>query len=285
MDNNSKRPGAKASLEEWKHYAQSMLPEGGCIFLENQKITALYAETYLRNPGCFKWAGMAAFASHHVRLALLPLRLSTGKTGCRDLAAVRRRYKPLESRDIELLRETNSGIFADIYWAHLVYDGKAPGLDDLARLLGTDSAMFQGFESIEQGRQLVEDGEAEAGVEKIWEGNKELLRHEQVSMVQPRFMKLSSPFAHAFSAASTLNFSAGGPKERVRLFCSFYAYMMKGGVLKRSRPPLMPMITHLPDRWSWIEHCILPKFRRFESSSDSPIEAQLHELIELGSGA
>ena len=32
-------------------------------------------------PSCFKWAGRAAIASHHVRLALFPLRLDADRTG------------------------------------------------------------------------------------------------------------------------------------------------------------------------------------------------------------
>jgi hypothetical protein len=35
-------------------------------------------------PACFKWAAMAAIASHHIRLALFPLRLDADRTGFVD---------------------------------------------------------------------------------------------------------------------------------------------------------------------------------------------------------
>lgn len=275
----TQRPKPGATAAEWKVFAKSLLPSDGCVFRQNQRITALYAEVYLDNPDCFKWAGMAAYASHHVRLALLPLRLNTDQAGCRESESAKRKHKRLKSKDIELVRSTNNGIFADIFWAHLVYGGSSQGFAELSRLMDDDDPMLKGFALIEQGRAAIEGGSREEGEALVWQGNKELLRHEQESMVQPRFEKLSGPFALAFSAASTLNFSAGGPMEHVRLFCSFYYYMMSGGVMGRSRPPLLPSITHLPDRWSWIEHCILPKFQRFESSETSPINTQLQGFI------
>jgi hypothetical protein len=40
---------------------------------------------YKLQPACFKWAAMAAIASHHVRLALFPLRLDADRTGYVDI--------------------------------------------------------------------------------------------------------------------------------------------------------------------------------------------------------
>ena len=49
------------------------------------EISSRYAWIYQHLPACFKWAGMAAIASHHVRLALFPLRLDTDRTGYVDI--------------------------------------------------------------------------------------------------------------------------------------------------------------------------------------------------------
>jgi hypothetical protein len=49
------------------------------------EISSCYAWIHQRQPACFKWAAMAAIASHHVRLALFPLRLDTDRTGFVDI--------------------------------------------------------------------------------------------------------------------------------------------------------------------------------------------------------
>lgn len=55
------------------------------MFHRNLEISSRYAWIYKFLPSCFKWAGMAAFASHHVRLALFPLRLDRDRTGYVDI--------------------------------------------------------------------------------------------------------------------------------------------------------------------------------------------------------
>ena len=40
-----------------------------------------FARIYKQEPTYFKWAAMAAIASHHVRLALLPFRIHTDRNG------------------------------------------------------------------------------------------------------------------------------------------------------------------------------------------------------------
>jgi hypothetical protein len=51
-------------------------------------VSSRYAWIYTLLPDCFKWAGMAAFASHQVRLALLPFRLDRDRTGYVDISIV-----------------------------------------------------------------------------------------------------------------------------------------------------------------------------------------------------
>ena len=63
------------TIAGWKALAQGLLSQQPCVFHRNLEISSRYAEAYGRLPSCLKWAGMAAFASHHVRLALLPFRL------------------------------------------------------------------------------------------------------------------------------------------------------------------------------------------------------------------
>ena len=69
------------TIAGWKARADGLLTNQSCVFHRNLEISSRYAWLYTRLPACLKWAGMAAFASFHVRLALLPFRLDADRTG------------------------------------------------------------------------------------------------------------------------------------------------------------------------------------------------------------
>ena len=68
------RNGPPDTIAGWKALACSLLTDQACAFHRNLEISSRYAWMYKFLPAGFKWAGMAAFASHHVRLALFPFR-------------------------------------------------------------------------------------------------------------------------------------------------------------------------------------------------------------------
>ena len=107
-------------------------------FHRNVEISSRYAWMYRLLPGCLTWAGMAAIASHHVRLALFPLRLDTDRTGYVNLPSSLGRQKWLLMEDVHGIRETNNGIFDDIFWAHLAYVSAEDGIEWLRGLLQGD---------------------------------------------------------------------------------------------------------------------------------------------------
>jgi hypothetical protein len=76
---------------------------------------------YKLQPACFKWAAMAAIASHHVRLALFLLRLDADHTGYVDIPHSLRRPKLLLTEDVNTIRATNNAIFNDLFWVHFAY--------------------------------------------------------------------------------------------------------------------------------------------------------------------
>ena len=124
-----------------------------------------YAWIYKFLPAYFKWAGMAAFASHHVRLALVPLRLDTDRTGYVDIPHSLARQKALLMEDVNTIRETNNAIFDDIFWVHLAYGTADDGIERLRALLRAEphyAPVLAGFEAIDQGRRVLEDGTASA---------------------------------------------------------------------------------------------------------------------------
>jgi hypothetical protein len=264
--------GTPDTVAGWKRLAESLLTSQSCIFHRNLEISSRYAWIYKHLPTCFKWAGMAAFASHHVRLVLYPFRLDTDRTGYADIPHSRARHRLL-LEDVNTIRETNNDIFDDIFWMHLAYGFADNGIERLRALLGGDrhyGPLLSGFEAIDQGRRVLEGGTASAQDRRaaddlIWNGNVQLLEYEQRAVVQPNFDRLSSAFARLFSIGSALSFEARGVRQELAYFSSFYVHSLGRGLPQVLRAQTWPRITRLEDRWRWIVTSIVPRFRRLEA--------------------
>jgi len=107
-------------ISGWKAVADGFLTHECCAFHRNVEISSRYAWMYKLQPA-FKWAGMAAIASHHVRLALFPLRLDTDPTGYVNIPHSLVRHRLLLMEDVNTIRATNDAIFDDIFWVHFAY--------------------------------------------------------------------------------------------------------------------------------------------------------------------
>lgn len=170
------RNGTPDTIAGWKALAEGLLTNQSCVFHRNLEISSRYAWIYKHLPAC-KWAGMAAFASHHVRLALSPFRLDTDRAGYADIPHSLDR--PLLMEDVNTIRATNNAIFDDIFWVHLAYASAEDGIERLRVLLGADrnyAPVLSGFEAIDQGRRVLEDGTPSADArraadELIWEAS------------------------------------------------------------------------------------------------------------------
>ena len=216
------RNGTPDTIAGWKALADGLLTDQSCAFHRNLEISSRYAWIYKFLPAYFKWAGMAAFASHHVRLALFPFRLDTDRTGYVDIPHSLGRQKALLMADVNTIRETNNAIFDDIFWVHLAYGTADDGIERLRALLGAEphyAAVLAGFEAIDRGRRVLEDATASAEARRaaedlIWKGNVQLLEHEQRALVQPNLDRLSCAFARLFSIGSALTFEVRGVRAR-----------------------------------------------------------------------
>ena len=267
------RDGAPDTIAGWKALGDGLLTDQPCAFHRNIEISSRYAWLYKFLPECFKWAGMAAFASHHVRLALFPFRLDTDRTGYVDIPRSLARQKALLLTDVNTIRETNNAIFDDIFWAHLAYGTGEDGIECLRALLASEphyAAVLSGFEAIDRGRRVLEDSTSSAEARRaaedlIWMGNVQLLEHEQRALVQPNLDRLSCAFARLFSIGSALTFEVRGVREEASYFTSFYLYSMTRGVRQALHAQTWPRITRYDDRWRWIETSIVPRFRRFDA--------------------
>ncbi len=266
LDGAVSRAPRGGTLAEWKGHAESLLSRQPCVFLRNGQISALYAALYLRRPELFKWSGLAAIASRHIRVALWPLRVGADPGDEIDLPRALGRWQALRPSDADRIRQTNNGIFDDIFWAHLVYDGSAAGLLELDRLVaGTErSAIGTAFAQLEEGRLRLADGDPGAH-EVIWNANRAILEHEQRALVQPNFDRLSCAYARAFSFGATAGFEASGLMRATSLLTSFYVHSLPRSVRRRAAGRFPPLLTSFEDRWAWIDGAIIPRFRRYEA--------------------
>ena len=157
------RDGTPATVADWQAMTDGLLTDPCCPFHRNVEISSRYAWIYRRLPACLKWAGMAAIASHHVRLALFPLRLDADRTGYVDIPHSLGRQRLLLLQDVNTIRATNNAIFNDIFWAHLAYVTADDGIGRLRTLLRGQrhyAPVLAGFEAIDQGRRILADDTA-----------------------------------------------------------------------------------------------------------------------------
>lgn len=177
--------------------------------------------------------------------------------------------------DVNTTRETNNAIFDDIFWVHLAYAASEDPIECLRGLLRDEphyAPVLAGFETIDRGRRVLEGRTASAEARRaaedlVWDGNVQLLKHEQRALVQPDLDDLSWAFARLFSIGSALSFEIRGVRDEVSYFTSFYYYAVTGGIRQVLQAQAWPRITRFEDRWRWIVTCIVPRFRRLDVDS------------------
>ena len=272
------------TIAGWKALADGLLSDPCCAFHRNVEISSRYAWIYQLQPACFKWAAMAAIASHHVRLVLFPLRLDTDRTGFVDIPHSLGRRRLLLTSDVDTIRATNNAIFNDIFWVHLAYATADDGMGRLRALLRAEqdyAPILAGFEAIDRGRRILEDETASAAArqaaeELIWAGNVELLRHEQRALVQPCFDRLSCTFARLVSIGAATSFEVRGVRREVACFTSFYLYSLTRGSPRALRVQAWPRITRFDDRWRWLVASVVPHFQRIDTRL---VDASLRRIL------
>lgn len=264
--------GPPRTVAGWKALAEGLLVDECCAVHRNRQISSYYAWAYMALPSSFKWAGMAAIASHHIRVALLPLHI---ENAFRDTPGHMRRLKRCRvlTADVNTLRATNNDIFDDLFWVHLAYVTSEDGIGLLRALLRNErhyAPVLAGFEALDQGRRVLEDATASRRVrgearDLIWKGTLLLLEHEQRFVVQPNYDRLSARSARVVSIGSATKFDSRGPRRTIEFFTSFFIY-----TLLRKNPHgldgrMCPLVTNYDDRWRWLESSVVPRFQRVDT--------------------
>jgi hypothetical protein len=279
-----RRDGVPETVAGWEALTAGLLTGQCCAFHRNVEISARYAWLYTLLPACLKWAGMAAIASRHVRLALFPLRLDADRTGYVDIPHSLGRQRLLLTQDVNTIRETNNAIFNDIFWVHLAYITAGDGIARLRTLLRSErhyAPVIAGFEAIDRGRRILEDGTAGARRRAdnfIWDGNIQLLEHEQRTLVQPNFDSLSCAFARLVSIGAATSFEVHGLRREAVFFTSFYVYSIIRAIPYGLRAQSWPRITRYDDRWRWLVTSVVPRFRRFDADT-CLIDASMRRIL------
>lgn len=234
-------------------YVVSLLPPGRetSIYARNEAVTRAYAELYFLDPGTYKWAGMAAFASDLVG------------DGIRQAEAARQAGIPIIpgvtdfsfTRVSGALQDGNRLVYLDIVWQHLAYEhGGIDAIRDAWEDRELDISLYQAWRMIDQGR-------SEGDEALVWEGNRRLLVYEQRITLQEGVYDRY-------------------PREFERL---------SGGLVNFVSPITSPIpgddvtfwdhggrdIGDFDQRWAWIEESILPAWQRLEPD----LQGELQELI------
>ena len=279
--------GMPDTVAGWKAVTDGLLTHQCCAFHRNVEISSRYAWIYGLLPACLKWAGMAAIASHHVRLALFPLRLDADRTGYVDIPHSLGRHRLLLIQDVNTIRATNNAIFNDIFWVHLAYVSADDGIErvrTLLRAMRHYAPVLSGFEAIDQGRRILQNANVSADARRtadklIWEGNVQLLEHEQRTLVQPNFDSLSCAYARLVSIGSATSFEVHGLRQEIAYFTSFYLYSVTRGIPYGVRAQAWPRITRYDDRWRWLVASVVPRFRRFDANT-CLISASMRRILD-----
>jgi hypothetical protein len=189
------------------------------------------------------------------------------------------RHKGLAlSHELDLIRQTNNMVFADVGWAHAAFVGGG-GLAAVEAGLAGESRherMLAGFREIDAGQRLLGGSPAERATAQahIWRGNELLLEHEQSVTVQDQFERFDKPFTILLDIVTSLDFGAGDALAAVRTVSSFMAFML--AELRWSAD-----VTRFADRWHWIKYDVLPLWKLLDSS-DSGLPQRMDRLIADG---
>jgi hypothetical protein len=249
----------------WQQRLLGALPPEQSFIERNAAITAQYAKWYIGHREIFKWAGVAAFASHRVRLILsLPLQQPPTPNITVN--------QEVFLHDWHLIRQTNNEVFADIGWAHLAYASSDGGLSAIEAALADEpnsTMMLEGFRAIDLGRKELADPSPSRQYlarARIWFGNCLLLEHEQLNAVQPNFARLQTcGLKRSVSQMTDMDFDVDDDHADQFTYSSFRQYLQAQGVHS-------PDIAEFEQRWRWIEGAVAPTWKR--------VDAQDRRLIE-----
>lgn len=208
----------------------------------NNKITCAYASIYKTNPEKFKWAGLAAIVSGIIGEELANQSYWEELLGSTFFAGIK-----------ESTIEGNAAVFDDLFWQHLAFQNG--GISEIGKIYcagGISIEVYRAWLKIAQDDPI-----------NVYEGNKDLLYHEQKNILQ---QILYTPHPTAWS---NIQYPPLGLAE---------TRVVSPVPGKDDKMPEGTKIDVFNDRWAWLENTILPDWRIYERNSDNVDELKsIHE--------
>ena len=252
-----------------RHLANGLLTDQACVFHRNVEISSRYAWIYRFLPAYFKWAGTAAFASHHVRLALFPFRLDKDRTGYVNIPRGRVKSALLIS-DVDTIRNQQCHLRRHLLGASRVRHRRRRDRSG-ARSLGSRSPTMRPSSPASRRSTGPPCRGGRGPRPQTLDGG---LRTSSGRAMSSSWSTSSAPWCNPTSIDSRVHSHGSsrwarqrtsrcvGSGGEVPYFTSFYTYSLtRGGPLVRTRPPTWPRITRFEDRWRWLVASIIPRFR------------------------
>ncbi|MCS6882868.1 MAG: hypothetical protein RMK84_17645 [Oscillochloridaceae bacterium] len=289
---------------EWRAVIERQLPPPERFCDRNQAITAAYASWYRQEPWLFKWAGMAAFASDQVGVAVATAEmLMAPRQALREDSipppgtALPALLRDLHSRgvsvalfvpialhegataqlleDLRVIKQANDAIFNDTGWAHLAYIHG--GLEALEACLTADEErpLLDAFRMLDEGAHRVCDPSTlEEGRALIDQAAVAMLRHEQMTILPPYMERLSDPGRRLASLGTWLDFEGLSGLMGQPWFSGYFGLP---AVLLGTRS-----IANTQDRWTWIENDLLPRWFALSAAyrEGCPVDRRLAAFAE-----
>ena len=259
---NATDPSGLESRAYWEQKAKDKIgykPESPThprdILEGNRRITAAYAELYLRDPSKFVWAGMAAFASCDVGAGMRKAESLRDEAG-NPLIAIGALLTgaPTGVELLQALGKGNLGVYADIYWQHLAYlEGGIEEMRGLNQRGELSDKLLRAWELIDKGQ--------------VWEGNRELLYYEQSETLQKGvYDKHSEAFKNMSWLASYMPSQLKSPIPGHDVP---FTECVPGGNLGVFN-----------DRWKWIDTSMLPAWKKLAQDDPAGVRQRMEEFLK-----
>ncbi len=222
----------------------------------NVQVTSSYAKMYLTNPNLFKWAGMAAFASHEVGNGMQQAwqlgfgtgteMFTPGATWIGGLITGRGGgVGPMMGKLLFwALSGGNRYVWADIFWQHVAYrDAGLKAIQDARKAGDIPQRVLDAWTLIDNGAKSKES-------DKIWDGNTALLMYEQQEVLQPKIYEATEVRDKGLWKAISPDVPSPIPGHSVK----FISYVPNGD------------IGVFADRWKWIFESMLPAWVNLDTA-------------------